>query len=135
MMPRHHFPFSIFLLTALLFGCKGSADSTTEILPQKQVVSIMVDMHLAETAANMKLTETDSLRPSYKQLCDAIFEKHGTSRAVFDSTLYYLSFQPKEMNTVYDLVLERLSEMDAEAAARVSQATAAELDAMNAHKR
>jgi hypothetical protein len=39
------------------------------------------------------------------------------------------------MNTVYDLVLERLSEMDAEAAARVSQATATELDAMNAHKR
>lgn len=106
----------------MFFGCDDGPKQATNALPKEQVVSIMVDMHLAETASNMKLTETDSTRPSYTQLCDAIFEKHSTSRSVFDSTLYDLSFQPKEMNTIYDLVLERLSEMDANAATRVQQA-------------
>lgn len=110
------------MLFSLLVGCESGPEQPANTLPQEQVVSIMVDLHLAETAANMKLTETDSTKPSYTQLCDAIFEKHSTSRSVFDSTLYYLSFQPKEMNTIYDLVLERLSEMDANAATRVQQA-------------
>jgi len=109
--------FSIFFL-ALLFSCNSGKEQPTSTIPQEQVVSIMVDLHLAETASNLKLTALDSTRPSYPQLCDAIFEKHGITQAGFDSALYALSFEPKVMNDVYDLVLERLSEMDAEVKAR-----------------
>ncbi|MCF8258404.1 MAG: DUF4296 domain-containing protein [Flavobacteriales bacterium] len=114
-----HILFSIFLLSS----CNSSENSNQLPIPQEQMVSIMVDMHLAESAANLKLTEADSTRPSYQQLIEAIFEKHGTTRATFDSTLYKLSFQPTEMNAVYDLVLERLSEMDAGAKARSGQSS------------
>lgn len=109
-----HFPiFLIFLLS-----CNSSKEPPTSTFPQEKVVSIMVDLHLAETASNLKLTEIDSTRPSYTQLCEAIFEKHNTTRAGFDSALYVMSFQPAEMNTVYDLVLERLSKLDAEVTAK-----------------
>jgi len=105
--------FSIFLLS-----CNSTEKQPQLPIPQEQMVNIMVDMHLAETAASLKLTDADSTRPSYGQLIDVIFEKHGTTRATFDSTLYALSFQPAEMNAVYDLVLERLSQMDAEVKAK-----------------
>lgn len=108
-----HILFSIFLLS-----CNSTEKSNQLPIPQERVVNIMVDMHLAESAANMKLTDSDSTQPSYTQLCEAIFAKNGTTRAGFDSTLFMLSQDPKAMNAVYDVVLERLSEMDGEVKAR-----------------
>lgn len=108
---------SIFLLNLLLPACESTDKQRTALpIPREKVVSVMVDMHLVETAHNMKLTEGDSIRPSYSQLCEAIFVQHGISPSAFDSALYVLSFRPKEMSEVYDLVLERLSELDAKVA-------------------
>jgi hypothetical protein len=104
--------FPIFLLT-LLLSCNSTEKQPQLPIPQEQMVSIMVDMHLVETAHNMKLTEGDSTRPGHAELNERVFAKHGITKAAFDSALYHYSFHVKEMNTVYDLVLERLSEMDA----------------------
>jgi len=119
-----HIPFSLscrqagIFLIAILFSCNSTQKQNQLPIPQEQMVNIMVDMHLAETAANMKLTATDSTRPSYDRLVEVIFEKYGTTQTTFDSALYVLSFRPAEMNKVYDLVLERLSQMDAEVKAK-----------------
>lgn len=125
--------FSILLV--LLFSCNGAVKPPRLPLSQDRMVDVMVDLHLVETANNLKITEGDSTRPDYEALLAAVFSKHGLTQSEFDTALYRYSFYPKEMNVVYDRILERLSEMDAGAAARVSQSTAAELDAMNAHKR
>lgn len=119
-MRRHHFPFplsfrptGVFLL-ALLFSCNSTEKEPQLPVPQDKMVSVMVDLHLVETAHNMQLTEGDSTRPGYAELNERVFLKHGITKAAFDSALYDYSFHVKEMNAVYDLVLERLSEMDAE---------------------
>jgi hypothetical protein len=114
--PFPYFLFPVFFLS--LFSCNSIEKADQLPIPQERVVSIMVDMHLAESAANMKLTDIDSTQPSYAQLCEAIFAKNGTTRARFDSTLLMLSQDPKAMNAVYDVVLERLSELDGEVKAR-----------------
>jgi hypothetical protein len=117
-------PFHLGAISALvpvalffLFSCTSN-EKPDNILPSEQMVDIMVDMHLAETAANLKLVGVDSLSPSYGQLYEGIFAKYGTTKSAFDSTLYHYSVRPEEMNVIYDEVLERLSEMDAEAAAK-----------------
>lgn len=115
------FPYFPLLILLLLLSCNSTEKPPQLPIAQEQMVNIMVDMHLVETAASLKLTDADSTRPSYDQLIAVIFEKHGTTRATFDSTLYQLSFQPAQMNVVYDLVLERLSQMDAEVIANEPQ--------------
>lgn len=110
--PSSLVPLSLFPL--FLLSCNSTEKQPQLPIPQEQMVGIMVDLHLVETAHNMKLTEGDSTRPDYAQLNERVFAKHGITKTAFDSALYTYSFHPQEMNTVYDLVLERLSEMDAE---------------------
>jgi hypothetical protein len=52
---------------------------------------------------------------------EAIFKKHGITKTEFDSTLFFYSKKPDEMSGIYDKVLERLSELDAEASSRPAQ--------------
>jgi hypothetical protein len=118
LVPRLSSLFPHIIFSIFLFSCNSTQKQNQLPIPQEQMVNIMVDMHLAETAANMKLTATDSTRPSYDRLVEVIFEKYGTTQTTFDSALYVLSFRPAEMNKVYDLVLERLSQMDAEVKAK-----------------
>jgi len=108
------------ILAIFLFSCNTN-EKPTNVLPSEQVVDIMVDIHLAETAANLKLVGVDSLSPSYGQLYEGIFAKHGTTRSAFDSTLYHYSVRPEEMNVIYDKVLEELSELDARSTAASGQ--------------
>lgn len=113
-----HLLFSILLFT--LFSCNNEK-TPAHVLPSEQVVEIMVDLHLAETAANLKLVGVDSISPSYGQLYEGIFAKHGTTKSAFDSTLFHYSVRPEEMNVIYDQVLERLSELDAKTSAASGQ--------------
>lgn len=105
------------LLCLLLSAC-GHEEEAASGLPRQTMVAIMVDMHLIETANNLNLIQPDSVNPSYEQLYQGIFTKYGTSQAAFDSSLQLLSQHPKQMDTLYSRVLERLSELDGEVVAR-----------------
>lgn len=78
------------------------------------MVALMVDMHLVETAQNLKLLGTDSLQTKYQQYFNSIFESHSTSKADFDSSLYYYSTNTDRMNAIYDQLLEELYELESE---------------------
>ncbi len=116
---RHTSLFIVLVLS--MYSCSDSAQEPDYLIASDSLVGIMVDMHLVETASNLKLIGTDSLKPNYNQMFEAIFKKHGITKTEFDSTLFFYSKRPDEMSGIYDKVLERLSEMDAEASARPAQ--------------
>lgn len=113
---------SLFIVLLLsISSCSDSKEQPDYLIASDSLVGIMVDMHLVETAANLKLIGTDSLKPNYNQMFEAIFKKHGITKTEFDSTLFFYSKKPDEMSGIYDKVLERLSELDAEASSRPAQ--------------
>lgn len=103
---------SVFVL---FFGCqKSGKDEPTNLVPEEKMVAVMVDMHLVETAHNMKLIGADSTYTEYLQTFNSIFESHGVSKADFDSSLMYYTASTEKMPEMYDKVLEELYEMEAE---------------------
>jgi len=119
LIARHTSLFIVLVLS--MYSCSDAKKEPDYLIASDSLVGIMVDMHLVETAANLKLIGADSLKPNYNQMFEAIFKKHGITKTEFDSTLFFYSKKPDEISGIYDKVLERLSELDAEASSRPAQ--------------
>ena len=107
---------SIILFSMLLLSCgqEKKAQKPYYLIDQDQMVNIMVDMHIVETASNLKVFPPDSARQMYQDYFESIFLSHDVTMAEFDSSLYYYSTQTDQMNVIYDKVLENLSELESE---------------------
>ena len=104
------------LIMLLWLGCKPkpNVDIPDYVLSEDKMVDVMVDMHLVETALNLKIMVPDSNNSKYDQQFESIFISNEISKSTFDSSLYYYSTQTGQMNAIYDKVLERLSELESE---------------------
>lgn len=106
---------TIGMAVILLASCEQKMPKRpSNVLDEDQMVSVMVDMHLVETAQNLKVIEPDSTNSEYNRLFESIFVSHGITKARFDSSLYYYSTQTDQMNVIYDKVLEELSELESQ---------------------
>ncbi|MFM1875980.1 MAG: hypothetical protein RL266_1717 [Bacteroidota bacterium] len=108
-------PIFACLLIFLLYSCKEKKPlKPAYLLTEEQMVSVMVDMHLVETAHNLKLIGPDSTNAEYKAYFNSIFASHEISKTDFDSSLFYYSTRTQQMNAIYDKVLEDLYELESQ---------------------
>ncbi|MCF8275265.1 MAG: DUF4296 domain-containing protein [Flavobacteriales bacterium] len=107
----------IFLFSISLFvvSCQeNEPKKPAYLIDEEKMVSMMVDMHIVETAANLKIYNPDSSGLQYDEAFGSIFATNNVSKADFDSSLYYYSTQTDRMDVIYDKVLENLSEQESE---------------------
>jgi hypothetical protein len=107
---------SLFILALLLFfACQeGKKEAPDFLLSEEEMVNVMVDMHLVETAHNLKLMGTDTTYTEYLEKFNSIFDSHGVTKANFDSSLMYYTSSTEQMPAIYDKILEELYEMESE---------------------
>lgn len=104
--------FVILLLSVSCSGKKSDLDNQ-KIIPEKDLISILTDIHLADglltlPKINHWASSLDSIT-SYIQ----IIEQHGYSKDMMDKTMkYYFVNNPKRLSKIYDQVLVILSEME-----------------------
>lgn len=99
----------------LLASCDEGKEKTPEyLLEEDKMVAVMVDMHIIETASNLKLISADSATIRYQEMFSSIFVTHEISKADYDSSLFYYATQTEQMPLIYDRVLERMYEMESE---------------------
>lgn len=106
-----------FIVLALMtiVGCAEPQQKKPDyLIDDDKMVELMVDMHLVETAQNLKLLGVDTTNRKYQQYFNAIFESHGVSKADYDSSLLFYSTETEQMNEIYDKVLETLYELETE---------------------
>ncbi len=104
-----------FLVVLALASCEEKEpELPAYLLAEEDMVSIMLDMHLVETAQNLKLIDNDTTLRRYQQYYAAIFRTHETTRADFDSSLFYYTTKTDQMSVIYDKVLEELSELESQ---------------------
>ena len=105
----------LFLLILLSFSCTGRKNKTEHknIIPEKDLVSILTDVHLADGLFTLpKIRYMYSERDTLAAYND-IFEKYGYDREAMERTMrYYFIQRPKRFIKVYDQVLGILSEME-----------------------
>lgn len=84
-------------------------------LIQKEIFTEMIlELQLIEAHLNQVRVNQSVIRDSANNYFQEIFKKHGTSYEDFNSTMNYYASQPKELQGIYDIVLESLSEMEVE---------------------
>lgn len=109
------FGFAIILLCLAIFGCKNAAQKKPEyLINEDKMVHIMVDMHLVESASNLKILEPDSGNSKYFEHYASIFTTYGIEKWQFDSSLFYYSTKTKQMDSIYNRVLENLYELESQ---------------------
>ena len=110
------------LVIGCLFGCNEDKKTKPDyLLEQDKMVEVMVDMHIIETASNLKLISADSATIRYQEMFSSIFVTHEITKADFDSSLFYYATQTEQMPLIYDQVLERMYEMESEVSAKTGQ--------------
>lgn len=94
---------TLFFLPFILFSCSPSLPSG--ILNERQMTDILVDFHLAQGMAEAQGENTDIARYKYIQ---AVFRKHHTTEAVFDSSMVYWSGRSEDFTDIYENVVMRV---------------------------
>lgn len=106
--------FVKFFCVALLFtiSCKkyNKESKPNNVLTEKQMVSILVDLHLSDAMMQLKNTQPKSyIYLNSSKMYNSILRHNNTSPATFDSSLHYYSSRPIEMKKIYTKVIEEIS--------------------------
>ncbi len=105
--------YLLLSLTYLLFSaCEDQKQKTPDyLLSEDKMVAVIIDMHLIETANNLKLIPEDSI---YQKDFSSIFATHEVTKEAYDSSLFYYVTKTDRMDKIYDKVLEDLYELESE---------------------
>jgi len=90
------------------------------ILSEKQIIPVLVDLHLAEGIYNQRYVQQITRGNYQEDLYLSILKKYKLDRKVFEASVLYYGEYPNKYKPVYDEVLNRLNEMSVKSRAKDS---------------
>lgn len=110
-MPKSILKYILFVV--VLVSCKPNQEEATvspdNILNEETMVNILTDAYLAEGASGINVKGANGIQFDSVYMFNP-FKDHNVTRGKFDSSLTYYSQNPKKLKTIYDQVLQKLSE-------------------------
>ncbi len=98
----------ILVICYFLLACSSPKENIPEgILPEKEMASILKEVHLAE--ANFELFKTNSKEEAQKTLFNnyhEIYSKYNIDKNRFQETLEYYANHPEKLEAIYSKILE-----------------------------
>ena len=108
-------------LLAIAFALSGCTDNDTlaepppRLLSQQQMVSFLIDLHLAEAKMNYtEVRKTDSLEVIFRHYERHLMDQHGFSDSVYLRSYEYYLDHMGLMNKIYDDVVDSLNIMNSQ---------------------
>ncbi len=103
----------LFIPLILLISCTQSeTKEKSEILSEKKMVDVLVDLQISETyfldKKNINKDETKDLQPRYYKY---IFEKHEVNKEQFDKSIKFYQEDLNKLKMIFDSVASRLELM------------------------
>jgi hypothetical protein len=115
----------IILLLLMLHSCNKTTKSgikQSDVIPEKEMVDLLCDLYLADGLLNYPPIRSDfSKKDSIENYIDVISKYGFTKEEVDNSMKYYFIDRPKRYAAIYDRVIEKLSGMEADVIANLSQ--------------
>lgn len=104
---------AVFFLIIFLSACSGNK-VPAGIFGQKEMVDVLVDLHLADGYASVHYSESD--RALVRSKYQALYKRYGTDSASVRKSIAYYTRQPDVLVSLYDQVNARLEKMSTSAA-------------------
>lgn len=118
--------FSVLLF---LTACK-SKELPKDVLNEKDMLNLMLDIHLTDGTVYQVPQVPDSLYKYSSAKFVALFKRHHTTDAVYKASLKYYSKQPEQIQAMYGQLetiikakIDSLNKVTAAEAAKASKAT------------
>ncbi|WP_430812753.1 MULTISPECIES: DUF4296 domain-containing protein [unclassified Carboxylicivirga] len=107
--------FILFLLGAVLWSCSTRPKVPRHLADEERMTAVLADIYqlesvLSQTRLTYNSAKEDKVSGYYRNVLD----KHGMSKADFDSAMVWYAAHPTVLSDVYEEVIEELSRRDAE---------------------
>ncbi len=102
---KRYIPLLVSILLLVVTSCKKN----TVVLSEDDLIDVLVDLHMAEGII-YKEAGTLSDRNKKFEYYNYVYEKHGVTKAVVDSSINYYAYYAPELRSIYDEVVARLKE-------------------------
>ena len=99
--------YFIFLTIFIITSCDDKP--TEDVIEKHKMVQILMDMHLAEEAISELPYEKDTLKTLFAMKEHEIFDKYSITEEFYRKSYSYYFFDPKELNDIYQVVIDSLS--------------------------
>jgi hypothetical protein len=104
----------LLIVTVILFFSSCHIFQKKYIIPEKKLIKVLVDIHLADAIA-MVVTYSDPANvPDSAQVYSSLFKKHHITQAQFDSTMAYYAHKPEKLVKIYTAVNTILNKRESE---------------------
>jgi hypothetical protein len=106
------------MFVMLLSSCKKQEIKIPKgILTRRELVPVLVDMHLAQAAGNLSQLN-DSVRSSYYDYSLSVFRMHQITKEKYDSSMAFYAAYPGLLDEIYQEVINELSKKQGEVSAK-----------------
>ncbi|GEM_PF-664507 len=95
----------LLLLVGICFSCQDKQ----KVIPEDELVAVLTDIHMLDGVVRQAKYRDWPQVPDTLDVYEYVLNKHGYSRAQFDSSISYYSHDPARFENIYQEVLSRLN--------------------------
>jgi hypothetical protein len=107
-----HLLFMIILSS--LVSCKQiNDDKPSDLIPQKQMIEVLVDIHVADAVVEQKYGTANPNLALTSALYSRIYQNYNITAAQYKTSYKYYEAHPKLMDDMYEQVITELSKKEA----------------------
>ena len=99
--------FGVFIF---FISCQGEK-APAGIIEKEKMIGVLVDMHISDSYL-YQVQNTDTMLMQAKTRYNYIFKKYAIDSVKFSKSLNYYSLQPKELNEMYQKVVDSLEGLE-----------------------
>jgi len=102
--------YYFLIISTLQLSCTdGQADiRTPENFTKEEIVSILADVHIADAYLAKQKRKDNRFMQRSDQYYGSLFKKHHIDREKFEAIIRFYADKPKDLEKLYDGVLEQL---------------------------
>ncbi|WP_299821680.1 DUF4296 domain-containing protein [uncultured Pontibacter sp.] len=93
-----------------LFACgNNQSKAPADLVPRDKMVQILADIHIAEAQVESRVVYPDTALMAFTYQEREVFKKHGVTEQQFRDTYSYYKDNLKEMDALYEIIVDTLS--------------------------
>lgn len=109
-----YFKFILIASLSLLLSCQTDSTSGLDVKPadlisESKMVSVLIDIHVAESALSIKNFNRDSSLTLFAYYKEEIFKEHQITEQQFKDSYQYYSTHSEEFDHIYEVVVDSLA--------------------------
>lgn len=101
-----------FVVIAFISCDREVIEKPRHLVKEKQMIKMLVDIHLAEATFNRMQTDSIVRKSSSANFYYSVLEKYEVPDSVFERSLLYYASSPKNFEKLYREVMNKLSETE-----------------------